>query len=136
MDLKEKPLSFQSHVQTFFRGKRICYFPTETPTSTANEINVDDFMVFQSQYSQFDAIVDEVVKPEYREIDQFLYKEDWISHVTGYKLSDLSTLTRLPQLDDILAPIRSEAFILMSKIQAAIRSAGFHVRRLLGRRPS
>jgi hypothetical protein len=137
MDLKGKPHSFRSHVQTFFHGQRICYFPIDTPTSTADETNVDDFTVFQSQYAQFDAIGDEVVKPdEYRELDQFLYKEDWISHVAGYKLSDLSTLTCLPQQDDIIAPIRSEVFVLMSKIQAVIGSAGFHVRRLLGRRPS
>jgi hypothetical protein len=137
MDLKGKPPSFPSLVQTFFRGPRICYFPIETPTSTADKNDVDDFIVFQSQNPLINTVGDEVVKPEeYREVDQFLYKEDWISHVAGYMLSDLSTLTCLPLQDDILAPIRNEVFVLMSKIQAAIGSAGFHVRRLLGRRPS
>jgi hypothetical protein len=73
---------------------------------------------------------------EYRELDQFLSKEGWISHVAGYSRSGLRELTCLPRQDEILVPVRHEAYLLMTKIQSVIGSAGFHVRRLLGRRPS
>jgi hypothetical protein len=136
-DLEGRPPKFSSLVQTFFRGPRLCYFPITTPTSKAEEGCVDDFALFQSQYPQVDVIEDEIAGPaDYRELDQFLYKEGWISHVTGYSRSELSTLTCLPQQDEALAPIKHEVFLLMSRIQLVIGSAGFHVRRLLGRRPS
>jgi hypothetical protein len=136
-DLEGRPPNFSSLVQTFFRGPKLCYFPITTPTSKAEKKCVDDFALFLSQYPQVDVIEDEIAEPaDYRELDQFLYKEGWISHVAGYSRSELSTLTCLPQQDDALAPIKHEVFHLMSRIQLVIGSAGFHVRRLLGRRPS
>ena len=137
MDLKGKPKSFSSLVQTFFREPRVCYFPIEILKPGAGNNDLDDFAIFESQRPHLDSIADEVAKPEeYRELDQFLCKEGWISHVEGYSRSEMSTLTRLPERDDVLAPIGREVFALMSNIQAAIGTAGFHVRRLLGRRPS
>ena len=137
VDLRGREPQFSSLVQTFFRGPRLCYFPIVTPVSEKGKSEIDDFALFQSQFPQVDATEDAIAEPaDYRELDQFLCKEGWISHVAGSSSSELSKLTCLPQQDEILAPIRHETFLLMSTIQAAIGSAGFHVRRLLGRRPS
>jgi hypothetical protein len=136
-DLNGGPPHFPSLVQTFFRGPKLCYFPIETPGTDKGGSDIDDFARFQSQSSRVDTVEDEIVEPaDYRELDQFLFKEGWISHVAGNSRSELSTLTRLPQQDESLAPIRQEVLALMSRIQLVIGSAGFYVRRLLGRRPS
>jgi hypothetical protein len=133
-DLQGEPPSFSSLVQTFFREPRICYFPIETPK--AKEID-DDFAIFRSQFPNIDIVEDEIANPtDYRELDQFLCKEGWISHVAGYSRSGLLELTCSPRQDEILATISHEVYLLMSKIQSIIGCAGFHVRRLLGRRPS
>jgi hypothetical protein len=135
MDLNSQPPYFLSLVQTFFRGPRLCYFPIKTPTTQMESDVVDDFALFKSQFPQVD--IDEVVQPEdYRELNQFLSKEGWVAHVAGCSKSELSTLTSLPQCDEFLAPVGNEVFLLMSNIQSIIGNAGFHVRRLLGKRPS
>jgi hypothetical protein len=132
-DLQGGQPSFSSLVQTFFRELMICYFPIESPVKE----ETDDFALFRSQFSTVEEIKDEIANPtEYRELDQFLYKEGWISHVVGHSASELSALTCLPGQDEVLGPIRHEVFLLMSRIQSIIGTAGFHVRRLLGRRPS
>ena len=132
-DLQGGQPSFSSLVQTFFREPKICYFPIESPVKK----EADDFTLFRSQFSTVEEIKDEITNPtEYRELDQFLFKEGWISHVVGHSASELSTLTCLPGQDEVFGPIRHELFLLMSRIQSIIGTAGFHIRRLLGRRPS
>jgi hypothetical protein len=137
IDLNGKPPHFLSLVQTFFREPRICLFPIETPIPKTDRDTLDDFALFMSQFHPVENVEDEVVEPvDYRELDQFLSKEGWILHVVGCSRSELSTLPSLPRQDECLAPIMHETFLLMLKIQSVIGSAGFHVRRLLGRRPS
>jgi hypothetical protein len=137
VDLHGQPFHFLSLVQTFFRGPRLCYFPIKTPTGDTNEATVNDFTLFEAQFRQVDASEDEVTEPEnYRELNQFLSKEGWISHISGCLKSDLTNLTSLPPHDDYLVPLVHQVFLLMSNIQSVIGNAGFHVRRLLGRRPS
>ena len=137
VNLNGKPLHFSSLVQTFFRGPKLCYFPVKTPVSALEKKDIDEFALLHSQFSPVDILEDEIIEPsDYREMDQFLCKEGWISHVAGNSRSELSTLTRLPQQGELLAPIRQEIYLLMSRIQAAIGGAGFYVRRLLRKRPS
>jgi hypothetical protein len=136
-ELGDQPPYFLSHVQTFFRGPKLCYFPIDTPTLETNITLTNDFDLSKSQYREVDASDDEVVEPEeYRELNQFLAKEGWVSHIAGCSKSELSELTSLPRHDEYLAPITREVRFLMSNIQSVIGEAGFHVRRLLGKRPS
>jgi hypothetical protein len=128
---------FLSLVQTFFRGPKICYFPVKTPTPQGNVAVVDDFTLYKSQSIAVDVPRDEVVEREdYRELDQFLSKEGWISHISGCVRSDLIHLVSVPQCNEDLAQVMPNVLVLMTNIQSIIGGAGFHVRRLLGRRPS
>jgi hypothetical protein len=102
----------------------------------ANDV-VNDFTLFKSWSQDLDASEDEISEPEnYRELNQFLFKEGWVAHIAGCSKSELSILTSLPHRDDCLAPIACEVFMLMSNIQAVIADARFHVWRLLRRHPS
>jgi hypothetical protein len=77
-----------------------------------------------------------VCEPEdYRELNQFLLKEGWIQHLSAYSRSEISELTDLPRAGEALQPVAGDLVALMSNIQGAIGTAGYHVRRLLGRRP-
>ncbi|KAL6297747.1 hypothetical protein BKA93DRAFT_754678 [Sparassis latifolia] len=135
VELNGRPLHFISLVQTFYRGPRRCYFPIRMPHSAAGATD-DDWTLFQSQIHDIDVAEDEVVEPEdYRELNQFLSKEGWISLIAGCSKSELYALTAFPEDKDYLRPLAHEVFALMSKIQSIIADAGFHVRRLLGRRP-
>ena len=128
---------FTSHVQTFFLGPNICYFPVSVPVTASNEDHRDDFDLFRSAFQNIGISEDEVGEPEdYRVLNQFLLKEGWLAHVAGFSISGLFLLTAPPQENEVLQPIAKEVLALMSEIQAAIGSAGYHVRRLLGKRPS
>jgi len=129
---------FRSLVQTFFRGPNICYFPIDLPVPVSNGASGrDDFDLFKAGFQEVEISDDEIQESEdYRELSQFLLKEGWINHVSGLRSSELSLLTCLPKDDEILKPIAREVFALTDSIQCAIRSAGYHVRRLLGRRPA
>jgi hypothetical protein len=138
MELHGQPTHFSSLVQTFFHGKHLSYFPVKTPMRDADAPTTDDYTIFKSQTSGFDAAFeDKVVEPEdYRELNQFLSKEGWIAHISDCSVSELVALTSLPSSGgDPLNPLRQEVLALMSNIQSVIENAGFHVRRLLGRRP-
>jgi hypothetical protein len=127
---------FNSHVQTFFRSPKLCYFPIEFPTFISSEPRGDDFDLFLSSYREPAVSEDSVEGSEdYRELNQFLLKEGWIQHLSGCSRSELSILTDLPQTGEVLKPVGREVVSLMSNIQDAIGMAGYHVRRLLGRRP-
>ena len=127
---------FHSLVQTFFRGPSICYFPIDLPALLSDGASGgDDFDLFKADFQEISN--DEICESEdYRELNQFLLKEGWIDHVSGFRSSELSLLTCLPKDDDILKPIAREVFTLMDSMQRAIGTAGYHVRRLLGRRPA
>ena len=129
---------FRSLVQTFFRGPSICYFPIDLPVLVSNGTSgCDDFDLFKADFQEIPVSDDEIHESEdYRELNQFLLKEGWIDHVSGLRSSELSLLTCLPKDDEILKPIAKEVFALADSIQRAIGSAGYHVRRLLGRRPA
>ena len=137
-DLNGGPPHFMSHVQTFFRGTRICYFPIRTPSAEEDDVVADNFERFKIQYLNVDAGADDegIEVEDYRKLNQFLSKEGWLSHIAGHSLSDISALVSLPGRDDMLSPLANEVFKLMSNIQSIIGKAGYHVRRLLGRRPS
>jgi hypothetical protein len=136
-DLNGRLPYFASLVQTFFRGRQLCYFPIKTPRPGVDRTTTDDFALFQSQRTDDNSAEDEVEAPEnYRELNQFLSKEGWVSHVIGFSKSELSSLTSAPGKDDHLAPVANEVIALMSNMQLIIGRAGFHVRRLLGWRPS
>ena len=80
---------------------------------------------------------DEVAEAEdYRELNQFLLKEGWIKHVSGISASELSVLTSPPREEDTIKSIAPNVIALMTDIQAAIGVAGYHVRRLIGKRPA
>jgi len=128
---------FSSHVQTFFRAPRICYFPVNLPDSALSEgTNSNDFELFTTNFQELAAFEGEIHEPDYRELNQFLQKEGWISHVSGFSPSELSLLTGLTKDGENLKSISRDVTALMSNIQAAIGTAGYHVRRLLGKRPA
>ena len=137
VDLNGQQPYFLSFVQTFFRGPRLCYFPIKAPVPETDGPHANDYDLFKSQRADVDVREDEVLEPEnYRELSQFLSKEGWVAHVAGCSKSELSALVSLPKPDEYLEPVVDQVFQLMSNIQSVIAKAGFHVRRLLGRRPS
>jgi hypothetical protein len=134
-DLDGKPPYFRSFVQTFFLGNKTCYFPIHTPISSAPLSN--DFALFKKQFPDSEGAVEEVVNLEnYRQLHQFLDKEGWVAHVAGFNILELQSLVTLPKTDDPLGEIAPNLCTLLSNIQAIIAGSMFHVRRLLGRRPS
>ena len=137
-DLTGQHAHFRSLVQTFFRGPSICYFPIDLPAPASDGASDrDDFDLFKADFQEVAVSDDEIHESEdYRELNQFLLKEGWINHVSGLRSSELSLLTCLPKDDEILKPIAREVFALTDSIQRAIGAAGYHVRRLLGRRPA
>lgn len=136
-DLAGQPEHFLSFVQTFFRGPRICYFSINLPTPVSGEAYGDDFDLFKSALQELTTSEDELDGPEdYRELNQFLLKEGWINHVSGCSASELSLLTAPPKEGELLRPVARQVIALMSNIQTAIGTAGYHVRRLLGKRPA
>ncbi len=131
----ERP-HFSSHVQTFFRAPRIFYFPVELPDSATDGTHGDDFELFTTNFQELAVSDGEIHKPDYRELNQFLQKEGWINHVSGFSPSELSLLTGLTKDDEDLKSVSRDVTALMSNIQTAIGTAGYHVRRLLGKRPA
>jgi hypothetical protein len=125
-------------VQTFFRGQKISYFPVELPVSVPDEAASDDFGLFKLGIQDLSISEDIIDEPEdYRELNQFLAKEGWINHVSGNSRSELLLLTAPPKEEEILKPIVArDITAVMFNIQAAIGMAGYHVRRLLGKRPA
>ena len=138
LDLEGRPQYFTSFVQTFFRGQKIGYFPVELPVSVSDEAASDDFGLFKLGFQDLPISEDIIDEPEdYRELNQFLAKEGWINHVSGNSRSELSLLTAPPNEEEILKPIVArDITAVMFNIQAAIGTAGYHVRRLLGKRPA
>lgn len=136
-DLKGGPEHFASHVQTFFLGQNLCYFAVTVPTRASGISCKDDFDLFQTAFR--DPAASENGGGEsgdYRELNQFLLKEGWFKHLAGSSASELCLITSPPQESEILLPLAREVTALMGNIQAAIGSAGYHVRRLLGKRPA
>jgi hypothetical protein len=137
VDLEGGREHFASLVQTFFRGPKFCYFPIQLPISAESEHHSDDFKLFMTTFQDTLVSKDDVSVPEdYRELNQFLLKEGWIQHLSGYSRSELSNLTDLPREDEVLKPVARDVVALMSNMQGAIGTVGYHVRRLLGRRPA
>ena len=126
---------FSCHVQTFFRAPRICYFPVEIPDSVSDGTVGNDFDLFTANFQELAVSDGEIHEPDYRELNQFLQKEGWINHVSGFSPCELSPLTSLSKEGD-LRSISRDVIALMSNIQTAIGTAGYHVRRLLGKRPA
>jgi hypothetical protein len=134
-NLAGQPDHFSSLVQTFFRGPQVCYFPVQNPASNLNKQD-NDFDLFKSCFQDL-PVSEEIDEPDdYRELNQFLLKEGWISHIKGHSPSELSILTAPPKDGEIFKPIASDVVALMRNIQIAIGRAGYHVRRLLGKRPT
>lgn len=127
---------FRSYVQTFFRGKKICYVPVDVPDSPSGGTNGNDFDLFKTNFQELGVSDGEIHEPDYRELNQFLQKEGWINHVSGFSPSELSHLTGLTNNGQDLKCISRDVAALMSKIQTTIGTAGYHVRRLLGKRPA
>jgi len=72
---------------------------------------------------------------DYCELNQFLRKEGWIKHISGYCPSELSCLTVPPKQDKVLKSLVQHVITLMSNIQDAIGMAGYYVQQLLGKQP-
>jgi hypothetical protein len=135
-NLNGRPPHFPSHVQTFFLGSKICYFPIHTPSANGLATS-DDFTLFRAQFPEVEEAVNTVVEStNYREMHQFLDKEGWVAHVANCNLAKLVGLVSLPHPDDPLANVAPNIRIILSNIQVIISKGVFHVRRLLGRRPS
>jgi hypothetical protein len=134
-DLGGRPKHFLSFVQTFFHGTATCYFPVKLPNPGPCQDSDNDFNIFKSNFQEL--VVDKVNRSDgdYRELNQFLLKEGWIEHISPYSPSELSLLVALPKEGELLRPLSRHVINLMTHIQAAIGAAGYHVRRLLGRRP-
>ena len=136
VNLAGQPEYFFSLVQTFFRGPQICYFPIQHPVPISADKQSNDFDLFKSCFQDL-PVSEEIEEPDdYRELNQFLLKEGWINHVKGHSPSALSILTAPPKVDEIFKPIASDVVALMCNVQVAIGTAGYHVRRLLGKRPT
>jgi len=133
VNLEGRSEHFSSHVQSFFKGRKVCYFCVRLP-ELGDKAHNNDFDLFQSGFREVAPSEDEVRESDdYRELNQFLLKEGWIKHISGY--SDLFLLVALPK-EGNFQRIGKEVIALMSNIQGAIGSAGYHLRRLIGRRPS
>lgn len=138
IDLEGRPEHFSSLVQTFFRGPKICYFPIQIPALVSDEVSINDFDLFKLGSHDLPVSEDVIEEPEdYRELNQFLEKEGWIKHVSGNSRSELSLLTAPPGDEEFIKPsVAREVIAIMTNIQAAIGRAGYHVRRLIGKRPT
>jgi hypothetical protein len=136
-DLSGRSDHFSSLVQTFFHGNKVCFVPVHLPSSAPEQVHRDDFELFKSNLKELMVSDHDVDEPkDYRELNQFLMKEGWIKHVSGYRPSELSCLTAPPKEDEILNSLARHVVALMSNIQVAIGMAGYYVRRLLGKRPT
>jgi hypothetical protein len=81
--------------------------------------------------------VNEIIEnSNYREMNQFLDKEGWVAHVAGCTVEEITALVSLPAADDPLSQVGPNLRVLLSNVQDIISKGVFHVRRLLGRRPS
>jgi hypothetical protein len=135
IDLEGQPEYFPSHVQTFFKGQKVCYFRVRLP-ELGDKAHKNDFDLFRSGFRDVALSEDEVHESDdYRELNQFLLKEGWIKHLSGFSSTELSLLVELPK-EKNFQPIGKEVIALLSNMQGAIGSAGYHLRRLIGRRPS
>jgi hypothetical protein len=133
--LNGQPPHFSSLVQTFFRGRELCYFPIHSPQSAPPASN--DFTLFKEQSRGNETACSEVVESiNYRQLNQFLHKEGWIAHVEGCEIATLVELVSLPSSGDPMSHVAPNLRILLSNIQDIISQRVFHVRKLLGRRPS
>lgn len=136
-NLAGRPDHFSSLVQTFFRGTHVCYFPIQPPVSTPVNEQGNDFDLFKSCFEDLPISPNKIEEPDdYRELNQFLLKEGWIDHVKGNSQTELSFLTAPPRDGEIFKPIALDVVTLMRNLQIAIGTAGYHVRRLLGKRPT
>ena len=136
-DLAGERPHFPSYVQTFFRGPRTCHFAVELPDSVTDGSHDDDFDLFKRDFHERPVSGEEVHGSEdYRQLNQFLLKEGWIEHVSRFPASALSLLVGFPKDGEVLEHIARDVIALMCNIQAAIKTAGYHVQRLLGKRPS
>jgi hypothetical protein len=133
--LNGRPPHFSSLVQTFFRGRELCYFPIHSPQSAPPASN--DFTLFKKQFQGNETTCNEFVESiNYRQMNQFLHKEGWMAHVEGCAITKLVELVSLPSADNPTSHVAPNLRILLSNIQDIISQRVFHVRKLLGRRPS
>ena len=72
---------------------------------------------------------------DYHELNQFLLKEEWLKHLSGFSSTDLSLLVALSK-EVNFQPIRKEVIALLSNMQDSIGSVGYHLWQLIGRHPS
>jgi hypothetical protein len=137
-DLEGHPEHFLSLVQSFFGPPKLRYFPVKLPISTPDESSPchEAFDLIQSTFRDLFSSEDAIEEPDdYREVNQFLSKEGWIKHVHGYSRTELALLTALPTEGDLLKLLAHPVVTLMSELQGKIDAAGYHVRRLIGKRP-
>jgi len=133
VNLEGRSEYFSSYVQSFFKGRKVCYFCVRLP-ELGDKARNNDFDLFRSGFREVAPPEDEVRESgDYRELNQFLLKEGWIKHLSGF--SDLPLLVALPK-EGNFQRIGKEVVALLSNMQDAIGSAGYHLRRLIGRRPS
>lgn len=98
---------------------------------------LDDWTLYCNLSSKLETYDDTVSLPDdFREMSQFLAKQGWIRHLEGISKAEISAITSLPKQEEMLEPVSHAVYAIMSNLQGVICSSGFHVRRLLGLRPS
>ena len=131
-------ISFTSHVQTFFAGLHLCYFPIITPDE--NDATTDassDYNLYKRQHRTEPSLSPEDSLPEdHRQLLQFLRKEGWLSHVGGFPPQELAALIQDPEPDGSLKHIEHRIYEVMEKVQDSISAAGYLLQRSIGKRPS
>ena len=134
-DLEGEP--FSSHVQTFFHGSRCCYLPITTPREHPLSLDQSDYQAFVEQQKAQPSVESEVCEPDdYRQLQQFLYREGWTAHLMDVSPDETSDLIAAPRVDECIGTIPAHVLSLMTRLQSMLMAAGFQVRRLVGKRPS
>ena len=73
---------------------------------------------------------------DYRQLQQFLCREGWTAHLKDMSSAEISDLVAAPQVDECMGTIPACVLSLMTRLQSMLMTAGFYVRRLVGKRPS
>ena len=129
--------SFTSHVQTFFAGLHLCYFPVIASSTGVATDTSGDYNLYKQQCRMEPSLLPEDSLPEdHRQLLQFLRKEGWLSHVGSFPPQELAALIQDPEPDGGLKHLEHRIYEVMEKVQDSISAAGYLLQRSIGKRPS
>ena len=113
-DTSCKPDFFLSYVQTFFHGTRCSYFPIVDPSGHPPSMHQSDYQAFKEQQKEAPMPDPKDSETEdYRQLQQFLRKEGWISHVKDFTSTEVCDLAAPPTTDKNMDSIRKHVLSLM-----------------------